>query len=106
MVKEINEAEFSSLMANSKQPVLVDFWAPWCRPCRAIAPVIDELAAEYAGKLDVYKLNVDDSPKVPEMFSIRAIPTVILFNNGEVVDRVTGAVSKGSLKEMIDKAAG
>lgn len=106
MATEISESNFDETVMNAANPVLVDFWAPWCRPCRAISPLIDEMAREYEGKLSVYKLNVDDNPKIPEKFSIRAIPTVIVFKNGEPADRVTGAVSKGSLKEMIDKVLG
>ena len=81
------------------------FWAPWCGPCRAIGPIIDELANEYEGKLSVVKLNVDESPSTPGKYGIRAIPTLILFKNGEVVEQVTGAVSKSSITTMIEQKA-
>ena len=106
MVKEISQAQFNDVLSTSAKPVMVDFWAPWCRPCRAISPVIDELEKEYAESLEVYKVNVDDCPDLPEKYSIRAIPTVIVYKGGEVAERVTGAVSKESLKEMIGKALG
>ena len=103
-MKEINEAQFSRVLAEATVPVLVDFWAPWCGPCRAMAPVLEGLAGEYAGKLEIYKLNVDDNPKIPEQFSIRSIPTLIIFSNSSPVERVIGAVPKGQLKNLIDKA--
>ena len=100
----INDADFENVVIKSALPVLVDFWAPWCGPCRGIGPIVEELASEYAGKLQVCKMNVDESSKVPAMFGIRAIPTLILFKDGEVVDQITGAVAKSTLAAMIEKA--
>jgi thioredoxin 1 len=104
MVKELSEAAFAETISEAAVPVLVDFWAPWCGACRSIGPVVEALAGEYADKLDVYKVNVDDNPALPEQFSIRAIPTLILFNNNEVQERITGAVSKANLQAVLDKA--
>ena len=101
-VKQVNDAEFATLIG-SNQPSLVDFWAPWCGPCKAIGPVIEDLADEYAGKVTVAKMNVDDNPVTPGKFGIRAIPTLILFKNGQVVDQITGAVGKSQLVDLIKK---
>ena len=79
----------------------MDFWAPWCGPCRAIAPVIEELAQELDGKVKIVKMNVDENPSTPSKYGIRAIPTLILYRNGDVVEQVTGAVSKASFKQML-----
>ena len=102
---QVNDSNFDAVVLQSQLPVLVDFWAPWCGPCRAIGPIIDELANEYEGKLSVVKLNVDESPSTPGKYGIRAIPTLILFKNGEVVEQVTGAVSKSSIATMIEQKA-
>jgi len=103
-VVEITDGNFDAQVLKASQPVLVDFWAPWCGPCKAIGPVVGELAAEYEGKITVGKMNVDDNPSTPGKYGIRAIPTLILFNNGQVVDQITGAVGKAQLSAMMDKA--
>lgn len=102
-VQQINDAEFDNAIKTA-QPTLVDFWAPWCGPCKAIGPVVEELADEYEGKISIAKMNVDDNPVTPGKFGIRAIPTLILFKDGEVVDQITGAVGKPQLIELINKA--
>ncbi len=104
MAVEINDSTFEASVLKSDLPVLVDFWAPWCGPCRSVAPIIEELATEYAGKLNVVKMNVDESPNTPGRYGIRAIPTLILFKGGEVVDQITGAVSKSNIDALIGKA--
>lgn len=103
MASQVTDAMFDEEVLKSDIPVLVDFWAPWCGPCRAMGPVIDELAEEYDGKVKIFKMNVDENSASPSKYGIRAIPTLILFNGGEVVDQTTGAVSKSSIKEMISK---
>lgn len=102
-VQEVTDTNFDTLIS-SDTPTLVDFWAPWCGPCKAIGPVIEELAAEFDGKATIAKMNVDDSPETPGKFGIRAIPTIILFKSGEVVDQITGAVGKAQLVELLNKA--
>jgi thioredoxin 1 len=103
-VLQVNDAEFDSIV-KSEQPTLVDFWAPWCGPCKAIGPVIEDLAAEYEGKVTIAKMNVDDNPVTPGKFGIRAIPTLIIFKDGEVVDQITGSVGKPQLVDLINKAS-
>ncbi|HFB83799.1 thioredoxin [Thermosulfuriphilus ammonigenes] len=102
-VVQVTDATFEQEVINSETPVLVDFWAAWCGPCRAIAPIIDELAEEYAGKLKVAKLNVDESPVTPGKFGIRAIPTLIIFKDGQVAQQITGAVAKATIEAAIRK---
>ena len=102
-VFEVTDEGFQTEVLQSELPVLVDFWAPWCGPCRAIAPVILELAAEYDGKLKVGKCNVDENPKTPGQYGIRAIPTLILFKEGKVSEQITGAVSKSQIDAAIKK---
>ncbi|MDY6910001.1 MAG: thioredoxin [Thermodesulfobacteriota bacterium] len=101
---EINDSSFEQEVLQSDIPVLVDFWAPWCGPCRAIAPVIDDLSTEYSGKLKVAKCNVDDNPKIPARYGIRAIPTLIIFKGGNVTEQITGAVAKSQIAAAVDKA--
>lgn len=104
MAIEINDANFEASVLKSEIPVLVDFWAPWCGPCRAVAPIVEELASEYTGKITVAKMNVDESQSVPSKYGIRAIPTLILFKNGEVLEQITGAVAKENIQAVIDKS--
>lgn len=105
MALQVTDANFETEVLTSDLPVLVDFWAPWCGPCRAMGPVIDELAGEYAGQVKIAKMNVDENPSTPGKYGIRAIPTLILFKGGEVLEQITGAVSKTNIKEMITSKA-
>lgn len=101
---ELTDKDFQAKVLQSTTPVLVDFWAPWCGPCRAIAPVLDELAGEYKGKIKVAKVNVDDNKKLAGDHGVMSIPTMILFKDGKVVDKVIGLVPKERLKALLDKA--
>ncbi|PID71952.1 MAG: thioredoxin [Desulfobulbus propionicus] len=103
-VIHVSDNDFDEQVVENELPCLVDFWAPWCGPCKAIGPVIDELADEFDGKVAIAKMNVDDNPATPGKFGIRAIPTLILFKGGEVVDQITGAVGKSQLQDLINKA--
>ena len=98
---EIDDGSFDTEILQSDKPVLVDFWAPWCGPCKAIGPVIEELATEYGDKVKFAKCNVDDNPATPSKYGIRAIPTLIFFKEGNVVDQITGMVAKAKLEETI-----
>lgn len=102
-VQEVSDASFDSEVVKSETPVFVDFWAPWCGPCRSVAPIVEELASHYQGKVKVAKINVDDSPEVAQKFMVTSIPTFILFKNGEAADRAMGAMPKGQFQRFIDR---
>ena len=103
-VIEFNDQNFDSDVLESGTPVLVDFWAVWCGPCKAIAPIVEEIANDYNGKVKVGKMDVDRNNQVAMRYGIRSIPTLLVFNNGEVVDQVIGNVGKESIESMLDKA--
>lgn len=100
---EFTDANFDAEVLKSNQTVLVDFWAPWCGPCRQIAPMIDALAAEYAGSVKVGKVNVDDSPQAAGAYGVQSIPTLMVFKGGEVVERFVGAKPKSALQAVLDE---
>ncbi|MCA2979834.1 MAG: thioredoxin [Myxococcaceae bacterium] len=100
----VQDASFKAEVIDSSVPVLVDFWATWCAPCRAIAPALDELATAYKGKVKIAKVDVDESQRVAQEFGIRSIPTLLLFKGGKVVDQLVGAVPKAKLEDTIKKA--
>jgi len=99
---QITDAQFAEEVLNSELPVIVDFWAPWCGPCKMIAPVLEDVAAEYAGKVKVVKLNVDENTETAPKYNVRGIPTLLIVKGGEVVATKVGAVSKSQLVEFVD----
>lgn len=101
-VLDVNDSVFSKEILESNIPALVDFWANWCSPCQIIAPVVEELAKEYAGKVKVAKINVEENPWTPRRYGVRGIPTLILFKRGEVFDQVVGVVSKDILRQLLE----
>lgn len=103
-VIQLSDDSFENEVLKSSTPVLVDFWASWCAPCKAISPVVDGLADDYDGQVKVGKLNVDENPATPGQYGVRGIPTLILFKDGKVVDQVVGAVPKNQLESLIKKA--
>jgi thioredoxin 1 len=103
MALEITDSNFEELVLKTDKPVLVDFWAPWCGPCRMVGPLVEELATEYEGKAVIGKVNVDDNPEISMKFGIRNIPALLFFKNGEVVDKQIGAVPKSVLAEKLTK---
>ncbi len=101
-VLHVTDANFSEIVIKSETPVLVDYWAEWCGPCKMIAPTLDEIATEYADKLTVAKLNIDDNQATPQHYGVRGIPTLMIFNNGEVEATKVGALTKSQLADFID----
>jgi len=102
MAQQVNDNNFEEIVLKSDKPVLVDFWAEWCGPCRAIGPIIEELSKEYDGKVLVVKLNTDENPVTPTNYGIRSIPTLLFFKNGRVVDKLIGAVPKSNIKAKLN----
>ena len=101
MLIQLTDSNFDEVIASAKTPVLVDFWATWCGPCRMISPIVDEMAAKYDGKITVCKCNVDDASDAPAKYGIRNIPTILFFKGGELVDRSVGALTKPELEDKI-----
>jgi len=101
-VKQITDADFEELM-KSDMPVFVDFWAPWCGPCRVIGPIVEDLAPAYDGKMVIAKMNVDENPSTPQKFGVTAIPTMIIFKGGQIMDRAIGALPKPQLQAFLDR---
>lgn len=102
MPVEITDSNFESIVNQNEKPVMIDFWAEWCGPCRAIAPAVEQLAKEYEGRAIIGKLNVDENSQVPVKFGIRGIPTLLFFKNGQVADKQVGLVSKDVLKAKLE----
>ena len=102
MVVELTDHNFEEKVKNSEKPMLVDFHAPWCGPCRMMAPVLDKLSKEYDGKLDVCKLNVDDNPQTATKYRVMSIPTLLFFKNGDKIEQIVGAVPEAELRPKID----
>jgi len=103
---QVNDVNFEQEVLQSEVPVLVDFWAPWCGPCHMVAPVVEEIAAEYEGKLKVCKLNVDEAPQTASNYGVMSIPTLAVFKGGEVVDKVVGALPKSELLKAVEPHIG
>jgi thioredoxin 1 len=102
-IADVTDQNFESEVLNSELPVVVDFWAEWCAPCRQIAPIVKELAGEYEGKVKIVKMNIDENPAAPGRYGVRAIPTLLAFQGGQVVEQMQGARPKSSLEEMVQK---
>ncbi len=102
MIVQVTDASFEDDVVKAKGPVLLDFWAEWCAPCKAIAPMLEEIAAEYQQKVTIAKLNIDENPKTPQRFNVRGIPTLILFKNGQVEGQKVGALRKSDLAAFLD----
>ena len=103
-VKHVGDADFESEVLQSSEPVLVDFWAEWCGPCKAIGPIIDQVASDYAGRLKVVKINIDSNPGTPRQYAVRGIPTLMLFKDGKVAGTQVGAINRSQLSQFVDKA--
>ena len=105
-VSEVTDQNFDAEILHAEVPAIVDFWAEWCAPCRAIAPIITDLAGSYAGQIKIVKMNVDENPSTPARYGVRAIPTILAFRGGQVVEQITGARPKSAFEAMAKKLAG
>ncbi|MXY72162.1 MAG: thioredoxin, partial [Dehalococcoidia bacterium] len=101
---EVTDATFDADVMKSDLPVLVDFWAPWCGPCRMVAPIVEELGEEYAGRVSFYKMNTDENPAIPSQYGIRSIPSLLIFNGGELKGTIVGFRPKSDLKKRLEEA--
>lgn len=106
LTKAVSDDSFEDDVLKAPGPVLVDFWAEWCGPCRMVAPILDEIASEYAGRLTVAKVNIDENPMTPTQFAVRGIPTMILFKDGKPVDTKVGAAPRSEMKAWVERALG
>lgn len=102
-ILEVTDANFDQAVLKSEQPVMVDFWAVWCGPCKALAPVVDEVAAAYAGKVVVGKMDVDQNPSTPQRYGVRGIPTLLIFRNGQVQEQIVGLASRDKIEKALNK---
>ena len=105
MLAAVTDQEFEDKVLKASNPVLVDFWAPWCGPCKALTPIVEEIASQYEGKVDVYKLNIDENAQATTNYKIKGVPTLMLFKDGEVVDQLVGAQPKATIETLIDGSA-
>ena len=103
---QVDDANFEQVVLKSKKPVLVDFWATWCKPCVLVAPIVDELASEFDGKIDFVKVDIDNNPKTPARYNIMSIPTLLIFKNGEPVSHMVGLKQKAEMKKNLESALG
>jgi len=102
-IKQVTDQDFEKTVLQAGKPAFVDFWAPWCGPCRIVGPIVEELAPSYEGRAVITKMNVDDNPEVAQKYGVTSIPTLMMFKEGKLVDRVVGAMPKGELQKFIDR---